>query len=262
MRLTTLLTIHLALAAAAIGAQPKAEGGPDSKGKAPPHLVFAIHEDEYQAEKTLPRFAEPMTERYGCRSTVLVGQGDNGIPGLEALRTADCLVLFARRKALPKAQMALLREYLDAGKPLVALRTASHAFALGRGKPLPGLEQWVSFDHDVLGGNYHGHTGNAAGTDVRIAPGAASDPILAGVQPGAWHSKGSLYLASPIDPKAKVLLVGSALGKTEPVAWTRTYHGGRVFYTSLGHPDDFDQPPFRTLLVNAIYWAMGRPAPR
>jgi hypothetical protein len=33
-----------------------------------------------------------------------------------------------------------------------------------------------------------------------------------------------------------------------------------VFYTSLGHIDDFDEPGFRRLLVNAVLWALDRPA--
>ncbi len=222
-----------------------------------PHVVFAIHEDEYHADKTLPRFAQLLADRHGCRATILLGDGDRGIPGLEALKTADALVLYVRRKALPKEQMAMLHAYLDAGKPLVGLRTASHAFSTKKPSP-PGMEQWVTFDGDVLGGNYHGHGPNRAGTDVRLAPGAAGDPILRGVTPDAWHSTGSLYYAAPIDKQAKVLLNGSAQGKTEPIAWTRTYKGGRVFYTSLGHVDDFEQPQFQRLLVNAVRWAMNR----
>lgn len=220
-----------------------------------PHVVFVSHEDEYQSEKTLPRVAQRLADRHGYACTMLVGHGDRGVPGLEELATADVLVLYARRKSLPKEQMAMLRAYLEAGKPLVALRTSSHAFAI-RGALPPGHEQWATFDGDVLGGNYHGHGPNQLGADVSIAPEAAGHPILAGVAPAAWHSQGSLYYASPIDPRATVLLRGSAGGKTEPVAWTRTYQGGRVFYTSLGHADDFSQAPFQTLLSNAISWAM------
>ncbi|MBC8235485.1 ThuA domain-containing protein [bacterium] len=44
----------------------------------------------------------------------------------------------------------------------------------------------------------------------------------------------------------------------EPVAFTSTYQGGRVFYTSLGHPDDFNNDSFCKLLVNAVFWATGK----
>ncbi|MGE3317307.1 MAG: ThuA domain-containing protein, partial [Planctomycetaceae bacterium] len=43
----------------------------------------------------------------------------------------------------------------------------------------------------------------------------------------------------------------------EPVAWTnRSSGGGRVFYTSLGHIDDFQSAAFRKLLTNGIQWTL------
>jgi type 1 glutamine amidotransferase len=57
-------------------------------------------------------------------------------------------------------------------------------------------------------------------------------------------------------------LIGEVPGQpAEPVAWTHAYHEGRVFYTSLGHPDDFRNEAFNRLLVNAVFWALGRDVP-
>lgn len=123
----------------------------------------------------------------------------------------------------------------------------------------PGTDQWPSFDHDVLGGHYHGHFKNA-GAEIRTVPDAAGHPILAGLT-SPWTTKGTLYWVSPIDKDDRVLLTGVAEGQTEPVAWTHSYKGGRVFYTELGHEDDFTVPQFRTLVVNAIFWVMNRPVP-
>ncbi|MES2694805.1 MAG: hypothetical protein V4773_15135 [Verrucomicrobiota bacterium] len=36
------------------------------------------------------------------------------------------------------------------------------------------------------------------------------------------------------------------------------YNGGRVFYTSLGVPEDFKDENFRRLLLNAINWTARR----
>ena len=99
------------------------------------------------------------------------------------------------------------------------------------------------------------------GTDVAVVPEAADHPILARVGPGRWHSRSSIYRVLPVDEKATVLLSGSATNVSEPVAWTRRYEDCRVFFTSLGHRDDFAQPQFRMLLVGAIHWAMNRPVP-
>lgn len=233
---------------------------------AEPHVVFVVNECEYGSEKTMPRFAQRLRDRYGCRCTVLLGHGKHEIPGLEALDTADVMVLFVRRKTLPKQQMAMIRKYLKAGKPLVALRTANHAFAahykVPEGYKTPeGRAEWRGFDAEVLGGNYHGHGPNKLGTDVAIVPQNSDHPILAGLQTDKWHSNGSLYRVSPIDQKATVLLTGSVQKSTEPVAWVRGYKGGRVFYTSLGHPDDFKQPQFLALLSHAVYWTMNKGCP-
>ena len=225
-----------------------------------PHVVFVVSDDHYHADKTLPVFAQMLRDRYGFHCTVAHGMGTADIPALEELEAADLMVLFVRRLALPKHQLEMIRKYLDSGKPLVALRTASHAFDV-QGQATEGRAEWRDFDPAVLGGNYHGHGSNEAGADVEIVPDAAAHAILSGVKPGRWHSNGSLYNAAPIDPQATLLLTGSAEGKTEPAAWTRSYQGGRVFYTSLGHPDDFQLPQFRTLLTNAIHWAIDRPVP-
>ena len=91
-------------------------------------------------------------------------------------------------------------------------------------------------------------------------PAAAKDhPIVRGL-PATWHSKGNMYLSAPLlDRRATVVLTGTAEGRVEPIAWTRMAGESRVFYTSLGHPADFDdsQPHFRNLLVNGIRWALG-----
>jgi type 1 glutamine amidotransferase len=71
-----------------------------------------------------------------------------------------------------------------------------------------------------------------------------------------------LYKVSPLAKTASPLLIGSIPDQpAEPVAWTNTYQKGRVFYTSLGHPDDFAQPDFNKLLVNAVFWAIDKPQP-
>ncbi len=224
-------------------------------------MVLVSYEDEYHAAETLPRFAERLTDQFGCRCRLLIGNKKAGVAGLEALATTDVLLLFVRRHALPKPQMVMLRKYLDAGKPLVALRTACHAFDI-QADPPAGMETWPSFDHEVLGGNYHNHYGPSPPIKIRAVGVAAAHPILAGVDIAHWTSTATLYKTSPLDPSAVTLLIGRRGPQSEPVAWTHLYHGGRVFFTSLGSPDDFHTPQFCTMLVNAIYWTMDKPVPK
>lgn len=225
-----------------------------------PHVAIIVSDDHYRADTTLPEFAQMLRDQYGCYCTVLHGEGEADIPGLDELEKADVAIVYVRRLALPAEQLKKTRAFVEAGKPLVALRTASHAFSV-RGKAPAGRAQWPEFDKVVLGGNYHGHGPNDPGSDVLSVPDAADHPILAGIDPKTWHSSGSLYYVSPIDPNAKVLLKGRCEDTIEPLLWTREYKGGRVVYNALGHWDDFDVPQFRTMLVNSIFWAMDRPVP-
>jgi type 1 glutamine amidotransferase len=75
---------------------------------------------------------------------------------------------------------------------------------------------------------------------------------------------GSLYVVRPLAETTQPLLIGSIEGKEpEPVAWTNLAgpHTARVFNTSLGHWDDFENPAFKKLLVNCITWAIADPYP-
>jgi type 1 glutamine amidotransferase len=219
-----------------------------------PKIVVITAEQEYNAKDTLPTFFKAhVAPKLKADVTFLNSDSTTDVPGLDTLDDADLLVLFVRRRTLPENQMAKIRGYLDRGKPLVALRTSSH-----------GFENWKEFDHDVLGGNYQGHHGKDLKMTVRLAAGADASPIAREVKT-PFESKASLYKASPLAKTATPLLVGKAADvPEEPVAWTNAYKGGRVFYTSLGHQADFEQPAFRALLLNGIVWALGdaaSPAP-
>ncbi|OHB83245.1 MAG: hypothetical protein A2V98_01910 [Planctomycetes bacterium RBG_16_64_12] len=56
-------------------------------------------------------------------------------------------------------------------------------------------------------------------------------------------------------------MTGSLDDRVEPLTWTRTHGDRRVVYVGLGHPDDFRDPQFRQLLVNAVFWSMDRAVP-
>lgn len=225
-----------------------------------PHVVLMISEPEYRTDVTLPAFAKKELETRGLRCTVVMGdpQHPDTFPGLNALKTADLLILSVRRRALPADQLQLVRDYLNAGKPLVGIRTACHAFHT-RGTRDEGHDEWQSFDPEVLGGNYQGHHGVGEKVALKIADGAAGDPILKGFVADSFVSNGSLYRVNPLASTTHPLLIGRIPGQPEePVAWTNAYHGGRIFYTSLGHEDDFANEQFRRLLVNSVFWALGR----
>jgi type 1 glutamine amidotransferase len=228
------------------------------------HLVFLIGEDEYHTWETLPEFAKKDLEPLGHRITIIQADAadKNHFPGIvEALRDADLLFVSVRRRTPPVAELDAVRTFVALGKPVVGIRTASHAFSLPLKTTLtdPKLAVWPEFDAAVLGGHYTGHHGKDK-VAVTFAPGAEAHPILAGIAAGALLGNGGLYKNTPLEKDATPLLIGTIPDEpSEPVAWTHL-HGakqGRVFYTSLGHPDDFQNPAFRRLLLNGIAWALG-----
>jgi type 1 glutamine amidotransferase/nicotinamidase-related amidase len=222
-----------------------------------PHVAIIVAEDEYQTERTLPEFAAKNLGKEFRVSYVFGSDADrNDIPGLEVLDEADLAVVSVRRRTPRAEQLAAIRRFVEAGKPLVGIRTACHAFCIRNQTPAQGLAQWPEFDPQVLGGNYIGHHGNKLTATVRLAAATAEHPILAGVA-HEFTSAGSLYKVSPLASGTTVLLTGLVEGQPEePVAWTfRRVDGGRSFYTSLGHPTDFENPAFARLLLNGIRWA-------
>ena len=110
----------------------------------PPTVVFISGEDEYHSAETLPAFARFLETNLVLKSIYLERKTQpDRIEGLEVLEQADLVVVFARRMTLPEAQLNRLQNFFNSGKPVIGLRTASHAF-----------QNWLVFDKQVLGGNY------------------------------------------------------------------------------------------------------------
>jgi len=235
--------------------------GVEAAVAAPPHVVFLIGEREYKTEETLPKFARDELIgklKFRCTFVHADPKDGNSFPGIEAIETADLVILSVRRRSLKVADLARVRKHLAAGRPLVGVRTASHAFHT-KGKHPRGHAEWQEFDPEVLGGHYVGHHGNKLVATVATLPSAAKHPILAGVSTKPFDVGGSLYRVNPLKKACVPLLSGRVEGApVEPVAWTHSYRGGRIFYTSLGHPKDFQLPAFQRLLRNAVLWSLKR----
>lgn len=229
------------------------------EGDKRPHVAFVIAEDEYKTEQTLPAFASSSLIKDKHVDYVFGSEADrNDVPGMGVLDVADVAVISVRRRVLPKDQLERIRKFVASGKSVVGIRTASHAFsARGNTPPAEGHEAWPEFDAQVLGGHYTGHHEEGPKSAVSVADGASAHPILKGVDVAKLVGNGSLYKVSPIAKTATPLLIGTVPGHpSEPIAWTNApATKGRVFYTSLGHIDDFKSPEFQRLLKNAIDWA-------
>jgi len=219
-----------------------------AQAQAPLHIHMISGSDEYASEASLKAYQQYLESNYDVTITASwVHDGAEDLPGIEHIPQADLLLVFARRMQLPEDQMDVIRRHWNQGKPVVGIRTASHAFRRSTNQ---------IFDHEVLGGNYQGHFDD---TPVQVTNVAEDHPVLEGVQP--FPSR-KLYKAGALAQDATVLQTGTAETEeespTHPVTWTHTYQGGRTVYTSLGVPEDFENANFRRLLTNAIFWAAER----
>jgi type 1 glutamine amidotransferase len=247
MKAAVLLACMLSIITAASAGEP-------APALAPPLKVCLVSASaEYKSDESLAEFQKFLEAGYNAACTRVFGadKGDT-LPSLETLDSCDVMVLFTRRVKLPEDQLDRVKKYFKAGRPVVGIRTASHAF-----------QNWLEFDKEVLGGNYNNHYGVGPVTQVSIVEKAKEHPILAGVVP--FTSAASLYKNEGAAADIELLLNGTITDPkekkevTHPLAWTRIHNGGRVFYTSLGSPADFTNENFRRMIVNAIFWTAKRP---
>lgn len=242
-----------------------------------PLVVFVTGDHEYSGEETLPIVAAELEKNYGMRTIVLKANPDHNseknIPGLEALKDADLAVFYLRWRQLPPDQLAHIEAYLKTGKPVMGFRTTTHAFNFPKGHE---SEKWNAFGEFALnsppgwgGAAKHTHYGHNSSTDVTVIAEQAKNPILAGVK-GPFHARSWLYRVLPDYPTkgSTWLLMGKSVNPDKeaienPVAWTGTNSfGGRVFMTTLGHPEDFRLEPFQRLVINAIHYELGLKVPK
>ena len=255
------------------------------------HIVLISGDEEYRSEEALPMLAKVMAVHHGFTCTVLFAidpktemidpENQVNIPGLHHLETADMMLLFTRFRELPDEQMKYIVDYTNSGKPIMGLRTATHAFNYSRNKNSPYAR--YSFQSDVFDGgyghhvlgetwiNHHGHHGKES-TRGLINEEMAAHPILKGVE-DIWGPS-DVYGINELTGDAKVLVEGQVLVgmiptdepkrnvPTMPLAWIKTYTGEQgatscVFCTTMGASVDLESEGLRRLLVNASYWCIG-----
>ena len=228
-RLTAELESLLVLAPA------EAVGGPGGEGPGRGlNIVLVAGDEEYRSEEALPQLARILSVHHGFRSSVLFSQNDQGeidpdnrqnIPGLHLIADADLVVLFLRFRRLSDKDMAYIVKYVESGKPLLGLRTSTHAFAYeDESTSLYASWSWNNskwpggFGRQILGETWvrhHGHHGHESTRGV--IPEAVKDhPILRGVI-DVWGPT-DVYGIRDLPEDATVLLEGSVRDGMTPEA--------------------------------------------
>ncbi|MEM7144264.1 MAG: ThuA domain-containing protein [Verrucomicrobiota bacterium] len=244
-----------------------------------PHAVVVVGTLHYSPELTMPVFAEEL-ERFGFRTTVVMGEGDpekkteNVLPGIEALADADVAIFFMRFLKLPDDEWQHIEDYLKSGKPIIGLRTTNHSFKYPNDHPR------VAWNHDfgrrALGTPYVVHQSGL--TDISVVDKHRSHPIMTNVDKSNWTSEGTLYLTR-LEGGCIPLVTGTGQGRNrllekpfgsiqvnesenDIVAWAwENEWGGKVFGTSFGHPADFAEEDHNRMLLNSVHWAVDKPLP-
>ena len=303
--LTLVLSLtFLALAASAVVAEDQwvtyeGKEGP-GKGK---HIVLISGDDEYRSEEALPQLGKILAVHHGFKCTVLfpidpksgeiVPTYQNNIPGLENLADADLMILALRFRDLPDDQMKQIDDYLKTGKPVIGMRTATHAFNINKNKPYGHYgngyngdkAEWKDgFGRLVLGEKWISHHGGhkSQSTGGLIAEGAKDHPITRGLKDrDVWGDTDVYGVRLPLPGDSQPIILGAVLagmkpddapveGKKNdpmmPVAWTKSYQvpdgkKGKVFTTTMGSASDLVSAGTRRMLVNGVYWCLDMEVP-
>jgi len=255
------------------------------------HIVLISGDEEYRSEETCPMLAKILSVHHGFDTTVLFAinpetglinpQIQTNIPGLEALETADLVILDTRFRRLPAEQLKHIADYVNAGKPLIGLRTATHAFRCGT--QTHGID-WNNFGLNFLGEKWVAHHGKHKVEGARGVPvqANAGHPILNSVED--VFASSDVYTVKNLDENKATVLMRAAVTETmEPdsqilvddprndpmqaAIWLHEYTApngtkGTSLLSTMGASVDFESEDLRRLIVNAAYYLLDQEVPQ
>jgi len=258
------------------------------------HIVMLSGDEEYRSEEGLPQMGRILSQTHGFKCTVLFSQEADGtinpnnqtnIPGMHLLATADLVVNQFRFRELPDADMKHFVDYMESGKPMMVLRTATHAFNYERNKQSPYAKySWTAkgggFGGMTVGETWTYHHGNHGGEATRAVIDGKNrkHPVLNSVTDVFGPT--DVYGVNPDFPSDAVVLMhgqvlkgmnptdGPNLGKAiMPLVWTRevSVNGGKkgtYFCSTIGAATDLLSEDLRRLFVNASYHLTGLEVPK
>lgn len=288
-----LLAVFVARSAQADDPWVVFEGGEGAgEGK---HIVLVSGDEEYRSEETLPQLGRILAQHHGFRCTVLFAvdpetgfidpMNRGNIPGLEALDDADLMIIFTRYRNLPDDQMKHIVDYVDSGRPIIGMRTATHGFQIPDDSTyarygIRSSEWEQGFGRQVLGEtwiDHHGHHGHESSRGI-VVESMRDHPIVKDIADGdIWGPTDVYTVRLPLPETCSPVVLGQVLtgmnaddepleGEKNdpmmPVAWTNTFTtesgvDARVFCTTMGASQDFASEGLRRLMVNASYWCLG-----
>jgi hypothetical protein len=217
-----------------------------------PNIVLVSGDEEYRSEEALPQLAKILSSKHGFNCTVLFAQDTakpgivnpnfiRNIPGLEHLKTADLMVIFTRFRALPDEQMQYIDDYLKSGKPVVGIRTSTHAFNFSESDSLTkwkhygnyyeGEDEWKDgFGRLVLGEKWISHHGKHKHQSTRgvAASGMEKHPVLNGISAGEIWGPTDVYgVRLPLPGDSQPIVLGQVINRASEYQETDALYGMR-----------------------------------
>ena len=223
-----------------------------------PNIVLISGDEEYRSEEALPQLAKILSIKHGFNCTVLFAQDKgepgivnpnnlNNIPGLEMLQNADMMIIFTRFRALPDEQMQYIHDYLKLGKPVMGIRTSTHAFNFSEidfdskfvhyGNFYDGDDEWKGgFGRAVLGEkwiSHHGEHRHQSTLGIK-ALGTESHPIWNGINEGdIWGPTDVYGVRLPLPGDSQPLVLGQVMNRTGEYDRKDRLYGMRITDSEL-----------------------------
>jgi Trehalose utilisation len=254
------------------------------------HIVLVAGDEEYRTEESMPMLAKILSQKHGFKCTVVFSLGPNGasyidanhsagLRGLDALESADLMIIGTRFRNPTEEEAKHIGNFLNAGKPVIGTRTATHAF---KGKGNFGGLPYDDFGLKILGETWVSHHGQHKKQGARgvIETSQADHPVLRGVKDifalsdvyGVIHLGANdqilmrAAVTESLDPKSPNIS-GEKNSPMQPFVWLHDYDRpngsgkGKAFCTTAGASVDFINADLRRLIVNASYYLTGREVP-
>ena len=202
-------------------------------------------------------FSEPIVKEIGDKSGAFetTVTKDVGAFTRENLKNYDA-VMFYTTGELPMTdeEKAAFADFIKSGHGFVGVHSATDTFYT-----------WETY-LEIIGGYFNNHPWHQEVTVEVVDP---SNKIVS-MWGKSFQTNDEIYQTSDFQYKNTHVLLKLDPASVDlkkpgvsrrfygwPMAWTRTYGKGRVFYTGLGHEEAvWKDARFQEMLLNAIKWAM------
>lgn len=199
-------------------------------------LVLGHESEHHNSEKLMLHLGIPLFQK-GINLTYTTDPKDLND---EVLYNYDGLLIYANHDEITSEQEKALKDYIQSGKALIPVHSASWCFR---------NSDWYV---ETVGGQFKSHEEGKFTAEI-VDP---SHPIMQGIE--EFETWDETYVHSQLNPDMHVLMERVEGDQREPYAWTLEEGKGRVFYTAYGHNEEtWKQPEFQELIANGILWAVG-----